>query len=362
MFVILALGTALIFAVAGAVAMVDAEHSLTSDSLGGVTKHLSDKSLSLVIGEGIPYWQEGMRISGVEPVLSRLAFELATSVDLRDPRTYLGRELPLFALFDTTILAKSDDVDFTSIPIESQPPPEIERELSKAMENADKENRAPDVSVGGLKVKQVLIYNTHFWESYTPELKNPVGKMLASDLKVNVTRFSHYLAGQLEKHGIGSMTAYRTYGAKKAYDSSRKMVLAVWKQHKDLNYFVDIHRDSLPRDKTTLSYNGKTYARLSFVVGKASDNYEQNRQLAEYLHNHINAIIPGLSKGVFEKPRNHESNGEYNQSLSPNSFLVEVGGVGNTFDEGYHSLDILAKVLSEKIQDAKPVTGKPAGQ
>jgi stage II sporulation protein P len=41
------------------------------------------------------------------------------------------------------------------------------------------------------------------------------------------------------------------------------------------------------------------------------------------------------------------SNGEFNQSLSPRSVLVEVGGVDNTLAEGYRSAGILAEVLAE---------------
>jgi stage II sporulation protein P len=77
------------------------------------------------------------------------------------------------------------------------------------------------------------------------------------------------------------------------------------------------------------------------------------------MHNRINQLVPGLSRAVIIKERGNGNNGEYNQSLSPNSMLLEVGGVDNSFAEAYRSIDVLSKVLTENIQGATPVTAKP---
>ena len=39
-------------------------------------------------------------------------------------------------------------------------------------------------------------------------------------------------------------------------------------------------------------------------------------------------------------------NGLYNQDLSEKSVVIEVGGVDNTFDEMFRSMEILADVFS----------------
>lgn len=358
-FVFLLLGTAVIFAIAGAFAMIQAKNRIQSSGLSKVTSHITAKTLVMVMGKEIPYLQETVQASGVEKMVSRLVFEMATSIDFRDPRTFLGRELPLFALFDSEIDLASEDVDYTSIPIESPPPPELEQEILKALEN---EEETPEVtkSTGDSKTKKVLIYTTHFWESYLPELGKEKGSPgQASDLNVNVTNHSKYLAQELEKMGVGSIATHRKYTWEGSYGKSRKMVQEVMKQHDDITYLIDLHRDALRRDKTTKQFDGKPYARLAFVVGKSSANYEENLKLARKMHNEINKRYPGLSRSVIIKERAHGNNGEYNQSLSPNSLLIEVGGVDNTFEEGYRSLDVLAKVLAETIFDATPVMGKP---
>ena len=44
----------------------------------------------------------------------------------------------------------------------------------------------------------------------------------------------------------------------------------------------------------------------------------------------------GLSRGIFIKDRK-SGNGVYNQDLSPNALLIEMGGVDNTPEELYAS-------------------------
>jgi len=355
-FVLLCLGTAVIFALAGAFAMVQAENSMTPSDLGRVTSHISPRTLLMVMGEDLPYLEEEAQSPEVEEIASRMAFEMMTSIDLRDPRTFLGRELPQFALFDSEIDLAASDVDYTSLPVESPPPPELEQEIIKAMEQPDQNQNHMDA--GTIKEKKVIVYNTHFWESYLPELKKKDPR-LASDLNRNITQVSKHMVGTLEKMGVGAIATHRKYTWNGAYQQSRKLVETVMAQHQKATFLIDLHRDSRRRNITTKEVNGKTYARLAFVVGKSSKNYEQNLRIAREMHKRINELVPGLSRAVIEKDRT-EGNGEYNQSLSPNSMLVEVGGVDNTFEEANRSVEILARVLAERIHGSQPVMGQPA--
>lgn len=45
--------------------------------------------------------------------------------------------------------------------------------------------------------------------------------------------------------------------------------------NRDLQYFIDIHRDSQRKKVTTATVNGKSYAKLVFVVGAEHANYEK---------------------------------------------------------------------------------------
>lgn len=48
-------------------------------------------------------------------------------------------------------------------------------------------------------------------------------------------------------------------------------------------------------------------------------------------------------------------NGVYNQDLSSNAMLLEIGGVDNTFEEMYLTVDAFTDVFSEFYWDAKAV-------
>ena len=69
-----------------------------------------------------------------------------------------------------------------------------------------------------------------------------------------------------------------------SYVYSREKVQEVLAGNDDLNYLIDIHRDSQPKEITTTTIDGKSFARLFFVVGKEHKNYEENLQLAKELN------------------------------------------------------------------------------
>ena len=361
LFVILILGTAFIFMLTGLFAMIQAKRSVQSSDLGRITSHFSTETFLYLMGGEIPHlttMEDHLR----EPGFSRIFFELVTSVDPKDPRTFLGSELPGFALFDTEIVVAAEDVDYTSIPIESPPPSDLEKKMgSKPKEKEKKKKKSSAEKKAGTpdqEKNRVYIYHTHYTESFLPELKG-TDPNTAYDNKINIGRVGERFADSLEKLGIGSEVYTGGYQAEwnQLYQASREKVVAAMKQDKDLQYFIDIHRDSQRRGKTTKEIHGKNYARVALVIGTANPHWEKNEQLARKLHNKLNELYPGLSKGVFRKSR-AMGNGEYNQSLSPNSLLMEVGGVDNTFAETYRTADALARALAEIHFDAVPVDGK----
>ncbi|GAJ41448.1 putative stage II sporulation protein [Parageobacillus caldoxylosilyticus NBRC 107762] len=65
-----------------------------------------------------------------------------------------------------------------------------------------------------------------------------------------------------------------------------------------------------------------------------------------------------MSRGIIEKD-SHSGNGVYNQDLSPNSVIIEIGGIENTMDELYRTADALGEVLSQYYWDATKVSNTP---
>ncbi|PTM59517.1 stage II sporulation protein P [Desmospora activa] len=360
LFVFLILGTAVIFILTGLFAMLQAERSAHTSDLGKVMSHFSTETLLYLMGGELPYLTSMPEVADKEPPFSRIFFELVTSVNPEDPRSFLGSELPGFALFDTEIVVAGEGVDYTSVPIESPPPPDLEEKLNDDAEEPSKEEKQPPAASGE---KKVFIYHTHFTESYLPELSGTNEPNRAFDKEKNITQVGTRLGQMLERHGLGADVSTRGYNAdwNQLYKASRETVVQAMKQHDDLQYILDLHRDSQRRKATTKEIEGESYAQIAFVIGTGHKDWEKNERFAMKLHNKLDELYPGLSKGVFRKTP-MMGNGEYNQSLAPNSVLVEVGGVDNTFAEAYRSADALAQALAEIHFDAVPVDAQPDGE
>lgn len=304
--------------------------------------------------------------------ISKLSFQLLTNVVPDDARTFLGRELPGLTLYDTEIALAGEGTTLATLPHESSPPIEVllkEREVAEEKLN---ENNTihPPAAENVVKEKKVFVYQTHSWESYLPLLKDAKvpNDAISNDKRVNVIALGNRLSNNLIQKGIGvlhdqtNMTMKlneRNWRTTKSYGLSGEIVQATAAQNKSLDYYIDIHRDSQRRSITTKSINGKNYARLLIVIGKGNANYQQNQQFAEKLHKEIEAKYPGISRGVFLKPKSL-GNGVYNQTISNRAILLEVGGVDNTQDELQRSIDVFSEVFSDTYwqeQKAKEVVG-----
>lgn len=291
--------------------------------------------------------------------LSNMLFEFATRVSFQEPRTFLVRELPGLASFDGTIVIAGDGTDITSMPIESAPPLDVlmaEREATRKpleiTEGADKHTFPSEAPIAH-------IVHTHSRESFLPELEG--SDNIAFHPEVNITLVGQRLGEKLEEKGIPTYVD-RTDIEKKlhengwdyhrSYDISREMVEEAMAQHEELELFFDIHRDSQPREVTTVTMNNETIARTMFVIGENNPHYEKNLEMAKDLHKRLEESYPGLNRAVITKG-GVGSNGRYNQDLSEKSILIEIGGVENTLEEAFRAADILAEVISEQYFEQK---------
>ncbi|PLS15173.1 stage II sporulation protein P [Bacillus sp. M6-12] len=367
-----------IFSVSGIMTSLKPEYRIASQSVNTVANQFSGKVLfSLLANENHHFFQalpEGKN----SPDISGKMLKLSANISLDDPRSLLGRELPGFSIFDSEILVAGEGTNYTNMPYESAPPVDVlkaEREAAlqnlEQLEEPQKTEQpvpAPANSTNGRKV--VHIYHSHNRESFLPYLKGVTDPNRASHSKVNITRLGDRLAADLMERGIGASVDktdiqgnLNKKGLKysKSYQESRGLVQAAMAANKDLDYFIDIHRDSHRKDKTTIKINGRTYAKIAFVIGGKNAQYQKNFALAKKLHTAIENKYPGLSRGII-KHNKTGYNSVYNQDLSEKAMLVEVGGVDNTFEEMYVTLDAFAEVFSEYYWDAKAVSAPAAGK
>ncbi|WP_436373516.1 stage II sporulation protein P [Cytobacillus sp. BC1816] len=299
--------------------------------------------------------------------LSGTLFKLATNTQPKDIRTFLGRELPGFSIFDTGIAVAGEGTDFTNLPVESAPPLEVllkEKELAMNDGQNEESKAPPNIP----DKKGVLIYHSHSWESFAPLLKDvkDTDEAVSPNEQVNVIAVGKKLSEELARKGIGAEHDKTNIAAElkkkgwnweNSYAMSRETVQSAMTENKDVKFLIDIHRDSLPRGKTTAVIGQEPYARLFFVVGKEHKNYEQNLKVATELHKALEAKYKGISRGVFVKGKS-EGNGIYNQDLSERALLLEFGGVENNLEELNNSIKAFASVFSDYYWKAEPVNAE----
>ena len=211
--------------------------------------------------------------------------------------------------------------------------------------------------------KLAFIYHSHNRESWLPELKGTSKDQPneAFDADVNVSMLGARLQKKLEELGVGAVhsgtdynTAVKNFNYNYSYKYSKTTVKEALAVHDDLVYLLDIHRDSSRRKQTTIDIDGKAYAKMYFIVGQGNPHWKENEALAQRIHEAMEKKLPGVSKGILTKGTKH-GHGEYNQSLSKGSVLIEIGGVDNTLEESNRTIDALAAILASMAKDAVKV-------
>ena len=193
----------------------------------------------------------------------------------------------------------------------------------------------------------VYIYNTHQKEEYLAN-QNDI-----NNLKPTVYTASFILKDNLKKEGINSVveesdiTAYLTENNltyDDSYVSSKYYLEQEMKKYPSIKLFIDLHRDALNHDLATTYYENKYYSKVLFVVGLDYENYESNLELANYLNNLIEQKYPFLTRGVLKKT-GPLVNGIYNQNLSNNIILLEVGGNESYIEEVENTIELVSDII-----------------
>ncbi|MFB7141889.1 stage II sporulation protein P [Gottfriedia sp. NPDC056225] len=293
--------------------------------------------------------------------ITNILFSFITNIRLYDPKSLLVHEISSMTKFENNILVAGEGIDFTNLPIESSltlaeinQNPNVKDPVNEPIKNPA---NPPSKTTNGKDV--FFIYHTHSWESFLPLIPGAKEPNQASSPKVNVSLLGERLKNNLEANGIGAIDDKTNIGAEltkrhwdwgKSYKMSRLVVQNALSQDKDLNYLIDIHRDDQRGKVTTTEINGQKYAKLYFIVGVENKNYQKNLALAKDLNSEIMKFNKGLTRGIYSK-NYKQGNGVYNQDLSPNSILIEVGGVDNTLPELYRTIDLLSDILSKYYWD-----------
>lgn len=232
-------------------------------------------------------------------------------------------------------------------------------ELSNPVKLLSKEyNKYLDITETTPVIKEELkpkiyLYNTHQTEEYqTSELLEFTIKptvMINNYILEDIFNRNGYQT-IVEERSIKEMLNNNNWKYSSSYKASRIYLEDTYKLNPSLEYFIDLHRDSLPHSKTYISIDGKDYAKILFLIGLENPNYEKNLLLTEKINNKLNEYYPGLSKGILKKG-GEGVNGIYNQDFNENVILVEMGGYENTTTEVLNSSLAFAKCFMEAINE-----------
>ena len=213
-----------------------------------------------------------------------------------------------------------------------------------------RETEIKPINISNQIVKKpiVYIYNTHDTESYslpavndysvTPNVKiaSYILKDYLNDYGIESTVESKPINDYLKKHNLNYNYSYQ---------ASREYLLEELKKY-DYKILIDLHRDSASIKSTLYENNNKRYARIMFVLGKDYNTYKDNEEVLNDLNNRINKEYKGLSRGIYVRKTS-----KFNQDINSRSLLIEVGGVDNTLEEINNTLEVLAKILFEYINE-----------
>lgn len=199
----------------------------------------------------------------------------------------------------------------------------------------------------------IYLYNSHQLENYSNDNLDIYG------ITPNVLMASYLLREKLnslnlqtivEEANMSEILEKNNWNYSYSYQASRTLLKDKISKYKSLKYFIDIHRDSVSKSYSTVTINNKSYAKILFVIGLDHNNWEKNYNLAVSLNNIIDNNYKGLSKGIMKKT-GMNVNGIYNQDVSPNCILIEIGGVDNTIEEVFNTTNAIAETLSTYIKN-----------
>ena len=199
----------------------------------------------------------------------------------------------------------------------------------------------------------VYLYNSHPTEEYK---SSNIGEYY---INPTVIMNNYILEGIFNKRGyktyveeesVKDILNEKNWNYASSYKASRILLENAKLNNPSLEYYIDIHRDSLEKDKTTVTINDKDYAKIIFLLGLENPNYEENNKLIEKINNKVNNYYPGLSKGIYKK-EGPGVNGVYNQDFSSRLILLEIGGYENTTSEVLNTAIAFSKCYLEVLDE-----------
>ena len=188
-----------------------------------------------------------------------------------------------------------------------------------------------------VKDKKIHIYNTHQGEVY-----DGYNVVLGANYLKDCLSSQGYQC-DVESNDFEGYKAVHNIAYNKSYSVSKMYLEQSIQSNGGYDLIIDFHRDSISKELSTINHNGKSYAKIMFVVGKSSGKFDAVNQLSQQLSDIANSIVPKISRGVYVK-QSH-----YNQGTSDNMVLIEVGAQSNTKEEIQATVEVIASAIGKYL-------------
>ena len=205
----------------------------------------------------------------------------------------------------------------------------------------------------------MLLYATHTTESYASSSKtkiNYVSYARSLDERYNMIAVCQEIKKVLEdKYGVQVVldtTIHDHPDYNSSYSNSLETIKKNLQKYPSIKYVFDIHRDGLAENQKNkevyaTAVNGVNSTRVMMVVGLNHQNSANNAKFSDQVYGTFNEMYPSLTR-----PSVKRSKAKYNQFVSDNAVLFEIGSNLSTLEEAKvsasHLGDVLGKVITEK--------------
>lgn len=227
------------------------------------------------------------------------------------------------------------------------------------IEIARRQDSAPTLDLSG-EEPRILIYHTHTTEAYTQTERYPykeAGEWRTRENDRNIVAVGEKLAQILrEEYGLSVLHDTTDHEPPKlgtAYSRSVRTMEKYREEYPSISMFIDVHRDAGKTHEEGTDYvviGGQRVARMMFVVGTGEGatgtgfgekpDFNANYALAKAITERLLSVHPGLMRNIRVKT------GRYNQHISSQCLLVEIGHNINTFEEALAAVPYLAEAIA----------------
>lgn len=208
---------------------------------------------------------------------------------------------------------------------------------------------------------RVLIYHTHTYEAYLPDENAPYpisggNNRRTQDETQNIVAVGARLAERLREYGIEVVHDTTEFEPPKfgtAYLRSLDMLQHRLQSGETYDLIIDLHRDTYYAQRWTPAFvqvDQEDVSRILFLIGNGEagfsekPNWSENKKRAEAIAELLTQINPQLCADIVVNDQ------RYNQHVSENAILIEMGHCENTLESVLRSADYLALAISEMLK------------